>query len=72
MTASEQQILNLLGLARRARQITAGEGLVLKSIRNHQAKLVFLATDAGHSTVKQAGFAKRMIELSNDAEETTK
>ena len=108
MTASEQEILYLLGLARRARQITAGEGLVLKSIRNHQAKLVFLAADAGHSTVKQfinkcnyyeiplicrfnkaelsqaigqartvvaveqAGFAKRMIELSNDAEETTK
>ncbi|MFR0601667.1 YlxQ-related RNA-binding protein [Limosilactobacillus mucosae] len=107
MTTSKQQLLNMLGLARRAGQITTGEGLVLKSIRAHQARVVFMACDAGHSTVKQfinkcqyyqiplitmftkaelsraigqkrtviaveqAGFAKRIIELANDAEETT-
>ena len=53
MTTSKQQLLNMLGLARRAGQITAGEGLVLKSIRAHQARVVFLACDAGKSTVKQ-------------------
>lgn len=50
---STRQVLNLLGLARRARQVTAGEGLVLKAIRANQAKVVFVASDAGNSTIKQ-------------------
>lgn len=47
------KVLNLLGLAQRARKLTTGEGLVLDQIRKHQAKVVFLASDCGQSTLKR-------------------
>lgn len=49
----EQQILNLLGMARRAGQLTTGEGAVVKGLRNHQVHFVFLASDAGAATAKK-------------------
>lgn len=50
---TNSQVLSLLGLARRARQIETGEGTVLKAIRQGKAQLVFLASDAGAATVKE-------------------
>lgn len=44
--------LNTLGLCAKARKIVTGEDLVLESIRNKRAKLVFLASDAGVNTKK--------------------
>jgi len=44
---NNQKILNLLGLANRARKITLGEEFVLKELSKNQDNLVFLASDAG-------------------------
>ena len=41
------KILNLLGLAARARMITLGEEFVLKTLPKSSHNLVFLASDAG-------------------------
>jgi ribosomal protein L7Ae-like RNA K-turn-binding protein len=49
----EQAILQMLGLATRARKITTGEELVVKDIRSNRAKLVLLSTDASHNTSKK-------------------
>ena len=44
---NNQRILNLLGLATRARKIILGEEFVLKGISRNEHNLVFLASDAG-------------------------
>jgi ribosomal protein L7Ae-like RNA K-turn-binding protein len=44
---------SLLGLANRARRVTSGEELVLKEIRNGNAKLVLLSEDASSNTAKK-------------------
>ncbi len=46
---NKQKILNLLGLAQRARKLTLGEEFVLKEIIKKQDNLVFLASDAGEN-----------------------
>ncbi len=46
---NNQKILNLLGLAFRARKITLGEEFVLKELAKDQDNLVFLASDAGEN-----------------------
>lgn len=48
-----QKILNLLGLAQRAGRLISGEELVVEAIRKGQAKLVFLAQDAGPNLTKK-------------------
>ncbi|HFI0291998.1 TPA: YlxQ-related RNA-binding protein [Streptococcus suis] len=48
-----QKILNLLGLAQRAGRLISGEGLVVEAIQKQQAKLVFLAADAGPNLSKK-------------------
>ena len=53
MLSNNQQVLGLLGLARRARQLVSGEAIVLKNIQTNQAKFVFLAQDAGQATKKK-------------------
>ncbi|MDO4903826.1 MAG: ribosomal L7Ae/L30e/S12e/Gadd45 family protein [Limosilactobacillus sp.] len=53
MTNNEQQVLNLLGIARAARQLVSGEDTVLKNIQTQKAKFVFLAKDAGQATAKK-------------------
>lgn len=50
---NKQKVLNLLGLAQRARKTTTGENLVLKKIQKRQAQLVFLASDSGNATQKK-------------------
>ena len=49
----DQQVLNLLGLARAARQLVSGEAIVLKNIQTKKAKFVLLASDAGQATTKK-------------------
>lgn len=50
---NHQKLLNLLGLAQRAGKVISGEELVVKSIQNNQAKLIFLAQDAGPNLSKK-------------------
>jgi ribosomal protein L7Ae-like RNA K-turn-binding protein len=47
------KVLNLFGLAMRAGKVKTGEDIVLMTIRNNQAKLVVLASDAGINTTKR-------------------
>ncbi|CAD2076711.1 L7Ae/L30e/S12e/Gadd45 family ribosomal protein [Phocicoccus pinnipedialis] len=47
------KVLNMLGLATRARKVTNGEELTLEAIKKNQVQLVFLASDAGDSTKKR-------------------
>lgn len=53
MENNYQAALNLLGLARRARQIVSGENSVLKSIQTEKAQFVFIAKDAGAASLKK-------------------
>jgi ribosomal protein L7Ae-like RNA K-turn-binding protein len=50
---TKSAILNLLGLAARARKVISGEELVVKEIRSGKAKLVLLASDASANTAKK-------------------
>ena len=47
----KQEILNLLGLAKRAGKIVSGEDSVLISLQKKKAKLVFVASDASLQTI---------------------
>ena len=47
------QLLNLLGLAKRAGKVITGEELVVKSIQNGKAQLVFVAADASANLIKK-------------------
>ncbi|MEE6654236.1 YlxQ-related RNA-binding protein [Limosilactobacillus fermentum] len=53
MINQHQQILNLLGLARRAGQLVTGEGIVLTALQKDQVRIVLLASDAGQATIKK-------------------
>lgn len=46
----EQQLLQLLGLARRAGKIVSGEAFVLAQLKSHKIKLIFLASDTAKKT----------------------
>lgn len=46
-----QKILNLLGIAQRARMIISGEEIVIKAMQKKQIKLVFVAKDSSDATV---------------------
>lgn len=46
-----QKVLNMIGLATRARKVAMGEEIVVKSLV--KCKLVFLASDAGPNTEKK-------------------
>ena len=49
----KQQLLNLIGLAKRARKTVTGEDLVKKAIQNGQARLVLLASDGSANLIKK-------------------
>lgn len=53
MMTAQQQIIQMLGLAARARKIISGEELVVTAVRNGSAKLVFLAGDASKNSNKK-------------------
>ena len=63
MIENKQKVLNLLGLAQKAGKITSGNDLVLGSIKQEQAKLVFLAQDASENTVKELTFMTNKYDL---------
>lgn len=50
---NRQAILQKLGLAARARKLTFGEGLILKSFAKDQKQMVFLASDSGANITKK-------------------
>ena len=50
---NKEQVLNLLGLCQRARKLVSGELFSLEKIKSKEAKLVFLASDAGVNTQKR-------------------
>jgi len=50
---NDEKLLNLLGLAQRARKLVTGEEQVLTEVKKQKAKLVFLASDLGDATMKK-------------------
>lgn len=50
---NKEKFFGMLGLAARARRISAGEGAVLDSIRSGKARLVVLSQDASENTRKR-------------------
>lgn len=50
---TKQQILQILGLATRARMTITGEGMTVNEVRNGNAKLVLVAEDASENTSKK-------------------
>ena len=44
-----EKLSNMLGLAQRAGKLISGEELVIKAVQSGQARLVFLANDAGRN-----------------------
>jgi len=50
---NKEKILQLLGLATRARKVVTGEELVIKEIQKGNAKLVILASDASQNSRKK-------------------
>ncbi|MBT2581946.1 YlxQ family RNA-binding protein [Planococcus sp. ISL-109] len=50
---NKEKILQLLGLATRARKMITGEELVISEVRRGKAKLVILAEDASDNTRKK-------------------
>lgn len=47
------KVLNLLGIAKRAGELTTGEEKTIESVRSQAAKVVFLADDASSNTSKK-------------------
>lgn len=50
---SKQELINLIGLCQKAKRLVSGEMFALEKIKSNQAKLVFLANDAGFNTTKR-------------------
>ena len=50
---NDQKILQLLGLATRARMTTTGEEMSVSEVRNGNAKLIILSEDASDNTSKK-------------------
>ncbi len=50
---NKKQVLNLLGLAKRAGKLVTGEDTVLKSLRHNDLKIVFVASDASKRQIDQ-------------------
>ena len=60
------KVLQLLGLAFRAKKVISGEDFCIEAIRKNEAKYVFLASDAGVNTTKKvtdkANYYKIMVD----------
>lgn len=50
--STKDRILNLLGLAMRARKLVTGEELVINEVRRGKVRLVILSEDASLNTKK--------------------
>jgi len=51
--SNEQKVLNLIGLATRARKVSIGEDQIIKDIKSGRTKLLLLASDIGYQTHKK-------------------
>lgn len=51
MLLNKQQVLNLLGLARRAGKLVSGEDTVLRMLKQNKVKIVFVANDASEKQI---------------------
>ena len=60
------KVLQLLGLAFRAKKVISGEDFCVEAIRKGEAKYLFLASDAGVNTTKKitdkANFYKVVVD----------
>ncbi|HIX70291.1 MULTISPECIES: YlxQ-related RNA-binding protein [Enterococcus] len=61
---NQDRLLNMLGLAMRAGKLVTGEEAVVKEIRSQNAKLVFVAQDAGKNTHKKIQDKSTYYEIS--------
>lgn len=50
---NNEKILNLIGLATRARKTSMGIDIVIGNIQHNKAKLVFIANDSSIETIKK-------------------
>jgi len=50
---TEQKILQMLGLAARARMVVTGEDLAVREVQSGNAKLVIVSKDASANTMKK-------------------
>lgn len=50
---NKEQLLNLLGLATRARKVSIGSDICLKMIASKKAYIVFVASDASKNTIEK-------------------
>ncbi|MFA7561515.1 MAG: YlxQ-related RNA-binding protein [Candidatus Izemoplasmatales bacterium] len=50
---NKDAVLKFLGLCQKSRKLVSGEAFSIEKIKNKQAKLVFLASDAGYNTNKR-------------------
>ena len=50
---NKSKILNLIGLATRARKTSMGTDIVINCIQRKEAKIVFIANDASEETIKK-------------------
>lgn len=53
MEKNRQKVLNLLGLAQRARKVVTGTEMVLKQVRAQKVTAVFIAKDCAANTRKR-------------------
>lgn len=49
-----EQALTLLGLAKRAGRVSAGEDMTREAVADHKARLLLLAADAGEAVCRRA------------------
>ena len=50
---NKEQILNFIGLAKRAGKITTGEDILLNAIKKNKIKFLIIATDSGKASLKK-------------------
>lgn len=62
---NKEKILQLLGLATRARKVVTGEELVIKEIQKGNAKLVILSSDASQNSRKKFKINVRITTLNS-------
>lgn len=69
-------VLNILGLCKRANRLISGEEIVLERIKTNRVYIVFLASDAGKNTTKRitdkAGYYKIRLVNQFSTEELNK
>jgi ribosomal protein L7Ae-like RNA K-turn-binding protein len=72
---NDERVLNLLGLAFKARKIITGEEKVIRLLQNQKAKIVFVASDASNRTIdnfkRKCFFYKVEVNFNFNTEELT-